>query len=231
MFETCMVESAGQFKSHKRRWTTAGAFLIEGALLALGVLTALIHTDVIATTARIVPINLPTTSVPVVTQSTPAGGGGGGTGAFVQPREIPRFIATGSGSSIHRYHPDTGPTDLSLPVGTIGGPPTGIPISAPRTDVEHKRLVISMMDPAKLVQMVKPVYPATAKQIHLSGQVYLHAIIGTDGSIQNLEVVRGHPWLAAAALEAVRQWRYKPTILGGQAVEVETTITVNFVSQ
>ena len=230
MFETCMVESAGQFKSHNRRWTTAGAFLIEGALLAIGVLTALIHTDVIATTARIVPINLPTSSVQVITHTTQAGGGGGGADAFVQPKEIPRFIASG-GSTSHRYGPEMGPHDPSLPQGVIGGPQTGIFIAAPHPPVEQKRLVISTMDPAKLVQMVKPVYPAPAKILHLSGPVYLHAIIGTDGGIQNLEVVRGHPLLAAAALEAVRQWRYRPTILGGQAVEVETTITVNFVSQ
>jgi periplasmic protein TonB len=228
MFETCMVESAGQFKSHNRRWSTAGAFLIEGVLLAVGVLTALIHTDVIATTARIVPIIPSYTPVQLITHSAPAGSGGGGTDAFVPPAMIPKFIANGSTSGTHQYGFDAGPHVPGLSPGEIGGNGTGIFIAAPHPSVEHKRLVISSMDPAKLVQMVKPIYPTPAKLIHLSGQVYLHAIIGINGSVQNLEVVRGHPLLAAAALNAVRQWRYKPTILGGQAVEVETTITVNF---
>ncbi len=68
-----------------------------------------------------------------------------------------------------------------------------------------------------------------AVQIRLSGTVRLHAIIGTDGKISRLEVISGHPLLAKAALDAVRQGRYRPTILNGVPVEVETTVIVNFV--
>jgi len=67
-----------------------------------------------------------------------------------------------------------------------------------------------------------------ARQARIQGTVVLQAVIGKDGSIQNLKVVSGHPMLAPAALEAVKQWRYKPYFLNGEPVEVDTTINVNF---
>jgi periplasmic protein TonB len=73
---------------------------------------------------------------------------------------------------------------------------------------------------------VEPLYPPLARQIRLEGRVELHAIIARDGSVQSLEAISGHPLLIPAALEAVRQWRYRPTILNGQPVEVDTHITV-----
>ena len=76
-----------------------------------------------------------------------------------------------------------------------------------------------------------PVYPAIARARHLQGVVVLHARIGKDGSIQDLEVVYSpDPALSAAAMDAVRQWRYKPYLLGGEPVDVETSINVNFTS-
>ena len=82
---------------------------------------------------------------------------------------------------------------------------------------------------AALTYKVQPQYPAIARTIHLSGTVYLRAIISTDGTVRQLEVISGNPLLANPALQAVRQWRYQPTRLNGEPVEVETFITVNFV--
>ena len=82
---------------------------------------------------------------------------------------------------------------------------------------------------AALIHKVLPQYPAIARTIHLTGTVYLRAIIATDGTVRQLEVISGNPILANPALQAVRQWRYEPTRLNGEAVEVETLITVNFV--
>jgi len=81
---------------------------------------------------------------------------------------------------------------------------------------------------AKLIYGPKPVYPPLAKQARIQGVVRLTAVIGTDGTIQNLQVVSGHPLLIPAALEAVKQWRYQPTLLNGEPVEVITQIDVNF---
>ena len=84
------------------------------------------------------------------------------------------------------------------------------------------------MQAASLVRKVEPIYPPIAKTAHISGTVVLHAIIGKDGTIQQLEVMSGHPLLQQSALDAVRQWRYQPTLLNGDPVEVDTTIDVIF---
>lgn len=73
-----------------------------------------------------------------------------------------------------------------------------------------------------------PIYPQLAKQAHIEGTVVLHAIIAKDGTISNLQFISGHPLLMKAAIDAVRQWQYKPTLLNGESVEVDTTITVVF---
>jgi protein TonB len=75
---------------------------------------------------------------------------------------------------------------------------------------------------------VNPVYPQEAKAAGVSGVVVLHAIIGKDGTVASLNAVSGPSVLAAAAIDAVRQWTYKPYLLNGNPVEVDTTITVNF---
>ena len=76
---------------------------------------------------------------------------------------------------------------------------------------------------------VQPVYPVLARQSGIQGVVVLHAIIDRDGRVSELRVISGHPLLVKAAIDAVNQWRYQPTLLNGQPVEVETTITVSFV--
>jgi protein TonB len=84
------------------------------------------------------------------------------------------------------------------------------------------------MTEAQLVNRVEPVYPHIAAVSNIQGQVKLHAIIARDGSIQSLNAISGHPLLVRAAMDAVQQWRYRPYILNGETVEVETFITVNF---
>jgi len=81
---------------------------------------------------------------------------------------------------------------------------------------------------AKLVYQPMPEYPQLAKMTHTEGAVELEAVIGKDGTIEELKVLRGHPLLVQAALDAVRQWRYQPTLLNGQPIEVVTEITVSF---
>lgn len=81
---------------------------------------------------------------------------------------------------------------------------------------------------ASLTHMVQPIYPPIAKAAHVSGTVILHAIVGTDGKIQDLELVSGPPLLVKAAMDAVKQWVYQPTLLNGKPVEVDTTVSVVF---
>lgn len=81
---------------------------------------------------------------------------------------------------------------------------------------------------ANLIRKVMPVYPPLAKSARVQGTVEFTAVISKEGIIENLQVVRGHPLLIQAAKEAVLQWRYRPTLLNGQPVEVLTDIFVNF---
>jgi protein TonB len=79
-----------------------------------------------------------------------------------------------------------------------------------------------------LIKKVPPDYPDIAKQARVQGQVVMKAVIDKNGDIEDLTLVSGHPMLAPAALAAAKQWKYKPYLLNGQPVKVETQITVNF---
>jgi len=106
-------------------------------------------------------------------------------------------------------------------IGGMGGaPPPPKPKQTGRSRRRHVQAARSSPCPA--------VYPPLARQTRISGTVRLHAIIGKDGTIQQLEVLNGHPLLQQSALDAVRQWRYQPTLLNGEPVEVDTTIDVIF---
>ncbi|MBS1841054.1 MAG: TonB family protein [Acidobacteria bacterium] len=109
--------------------------------------------------------------------------------------------------------------------GVIGGAGGGPPPPKPtQSRIKQGGAVTA----ASLINRVQPVYPPLARQTRVSGTVRLHAIISKEGTVQQLEVLSGHPLLVQAALDAVRQWRYRPTLLNGEPVEVDTTIDVIF---
>jgi periplasmic protein TonB len=85
---------------------------------------------------------------------------------------------------------------------------------------------VTSVDPAMLIHRVEPIFPTLAQQTGREGRVELHALIGADGAVRSLQVLEGDPMFHRSALDAVRQWRYKPTLLNGRAVEVDTHITV-----
>jgi protein TonB len=113
--------------------------------------------------------------------------------------------------------------------GVLGGVIGGGKAAPPPPKVIPKRVMVGgNVQAARLVNKVQPLYPPLARQTRISGTVKLHAIIGKDGSVQQLAMVSGHPLLVQAALDAVRQWRYQPTLLNGEPVEVDTEIDVIF---
>lgn len=133
------------------------------------------------------------------------------------------------GSSVGSYIPGT--TGPGIPDGILGSPGAAVrpimpspPASAPKAQPIH----VSQMSEGSLAYKVVPTYPSLAKSARIQGQVLLQAVISKQGGIENLRVVSGPPMLVSAAVEAVRQWRYRPYILNGEPVEVETQITVNF---
>jgi TonB family protein len=99
----------------------------------------------------------------------------------------------------------------------------------PDDTVVPKIVRVTHIDPALLTERVEPVYPVLAKQTRRSGHVELHAIISEDGRIESLEMVSGDVLFEQSAKDAVRRWRYRPTILNGRPVKVDTYITVNYV--
>jgi periplasmic protein TonB len=113
--------------------------------------------------------------------------------------------------------------------GTVGGFLSGILNSGAILPPKPKTVRVSQgVSEGLLVHKVTPQYPFIAKQAHVQGSVTLTAIIGTNGKVDNVQLEHGSPLLASAAVNAVKQWRYKPYVLDGSPVEVETTVTVNF---
>lgn len=138
--------------------------------------------------------------------------------------------------------PNGEPQPPGIGEGIPGSPDGQIPLSDWRQrpippnntepQVKRPRIVrVTTLDPAMLIHRVEPIYPALARQIHKEGRVELRAIIGTDGTIQSLQTVTGDALFVQSALEAVQQWHYKPTILNGQPVEIDTYITVVYTMQ
>jgi len=102
-------------------------------------------------------------------------------------------------------------------------------VAPPPANIQTKPMRVSVgVTEGMLVHRVTPVYPTLARNAHIQGAVQLHAIIGRDGTIQNLQAISGPPLLIPAALDAVQRWRYRPYLLNNEPVEVETQITVNF---
>lgn len=153
-----------------------------------------------------------------------------------QPPLIPTGIRRGTGSNAQE-NPIPGAIDQ--PPGSPEGV-TGIDIIGARNtqpppppekrkpDTNRPIHVSGRVEEARLIHRVDPVYPWIARQAHREGTVVLHAIIGRDGRIAELEAVSGDFIFVRAALDAVQQWLYSPTMLDGQPVEVETSITVIF---
>ena len=131
----------------------------------------------------------------------------------------PQVTGFGSGISVNVGDPRGIP---NFP----GGVQPVVPVVAPPAAVAAIR--ISHMSEGDLVHKVLPTYPPLARAARIQGQVLLQAMISKQGTIENLRVLAGHPMLVPAAIEAVRQWRYRPNILNNEPVEVETQITVNF---
>ena len=157
---------------------------------------------------------------------------------FVAPAVIPsRIELVDDAPSVGT--PNDGPVPYGSPDGVYGlagtevmPPPKPAPPSpvAPRatTTAPPRVRVGGVVQAAKLLRQAKPVYPPLARSARISGIVRLEAVIGRNGTIESLHVMSGHPLLVPAALEAVRQWIYQPTLLNGDPVEVLTQIEVNF---
>src|SRR5579872_4905817 len=224
MFADSMLETSWAQRS-RRSWTTLTSFALEAMAIGLLLLLPLWKT-VGLPAARTVstPITLGRPDLPAT--ATPRSGHASPMPTstvrpiFVAPGRIPRTISTTSGPAA----PDA--PDAGLPTSLITGTHPVVPVAvAPTVRVIRTSQILE----GNLIRRVQPVYPPLAKNVRIQGPVVLAAIISKAGTIDNLQVLSGHPMLVAAAIDAVKQWRYRPYILNNEPIEVQTQITVNFI--
>jgi periplasmic protein TonB len=240
MFEDSLIESGGRLRT-KRGVTTSLSFILQAVFVGILVLIPLLFTEALPKgqlmTFLVAPPPPPPPPPPaaapvhivrqVQTDIT--------NGQLRTPTKIPQ--------KVQMIKEDEAPPEM-MSSGVVGGVPGGVPggqmggviggiisstpVAVPKVATPTRVRVSQGVTQGLLIRKVQPNYPPLARQARIQGQVLLAAEISKDGSIENLHLISGHPMLAPAAIEAVKQWKYKPYILNGEPVEVETQITVNF---
>src|SRR5229473_4217415 len=239
MFEEMVVSSPKSKKTNKP-WTVILSMVLQATFLAILILIPLIYTEALprASLATLLiapppppPPPPPPAAAPVVHVKPQVHLMD--AGKLVAPKVIPKDIKIIKEDA----EPDPMGMQGGVPGGVAGGSMGGViggviggmgGAPPPPRPAQQRIRQGGSVQAALLVNKVTPVYPPLARQTRISGTVRLHAIISKSGSIQSLEVISGHPLLVRAAMDAVQQWRYKPTLLNGEPVEVDTTIDVIF---
>ncbi len=241
MFEDSLIESGNRFRAKRRLSTTILSFFGQFLLIGILILIPLIYTDALPKTQLMTfliappppppppppPAATPIKVVKMVSEMV--------NGQLRTPTKIPE--------KVQMIKEDENPPDLGgggvpggvpggIPGGSAGGVIGGIlsstPVAVPKVATPQRVRVSSGVISGNLIRKIQPAYPPLAKQARIQGHVLLKAEISKDGTIQNLQLISGHPMLAPAAIEAVKQWRYKPYLLNGEPVAVETEVDVIF---
>jgi protein TonB len=241
MFEDSLIESGGKLKT-KRGWTSLVSFAIQVMIVGVMVLIPLIFTEALPKTQLMTFLVAPPPPPPppppaaapvhVVKQiQTDIV-----NGELRTPTKIPK--------KVQMIKEDEAPPPVMSTAGVVGGVPGGVPggsmggviggiinstpVAVPKIATPQRVRVSSGVQSGLLVRKVAPNYPPLARQARIQGTVLLQAQISKEGTIEDLRLISGHPMLAPAAIDAVKQWKYRPYLLNGEPVEVETQIQVNF---
>ncbi len=241
MFEDSLLESGGRLRTKRGRTTTI-AFMLEIGLVIVLVLVPLIFTEALPKqqlmTFLVAPPPPPPPPPPaaapvkVVKQiQTDIV-----NGQLRTPTKIPE--------KVQMIKEEDAPPPVMATGGVVGGVPGGVPggqmggviggiisstpVAVPKVATPQRVRVSQGVSQGLLVKKVQPNYPPLARQARIQGTVVLRAVISKDGAIEGLTLVSGHPMLAPAAIEAVKQWKYRPYLLNGEPVEVDTEVLVNF---
>jgi protein TonB len=240
MFEDSLIESGNKLKD-RRAWTSSLAFLFQMVLIGVMVLIPLLFTEALPKTQLMTFLVAPPPPPPpppppaaappvkVVKIQTNLD-----NGQLRTPTKIPQKIEMLKEDEAPPL--STGGVMGGVPGGVPGGQMGGViggiisstPVAVPKVATPQRVRVSQGVTQGLIIRKVNPTYPPLARSARIQGTVVLQAEISKAGDIENLHVVSGHPMLAPAAIEAVKQWKYKPYILNGEPVEVETQITVNF---
>lgn len=238
MFADSLLETSWAYRG-RRSWTTLTSFGLQAVIIGLLLLIPILTTVGLPTSRTVsTPVGFfrrdpgpvphtPAGRTPTV-QIVPV------TGRIMAPGRIPRTITKDDG-------PIAQPT-VSGPAGIYVGPSVGdgpeLPLpsfgtrvipSIPAPPVVKREFRPSSLLEGSLIRRVQPMYPPLARSARVQGSVVLAAVISKAGTIENLTLISGHPMLVPAALQAVSQWRYRPYVLNGEAIQVDTQITVNFI--
>jgi periplasmic protein TonB len=234
MFEDSTFESTGRIRTRSRRWMIA-TFAFNGSVLLALILIPLIYPEALPN--KLMSILLTAPPPPAASQPPKQEP----TRAFRGERQLTDLgltIPTRIPTTINRLQGQEaapiGPTMLTMDQGgpaIPGGDPfrrSSQPLVQPAPRPSSPAHISSGVAAGMLIQKVQPQYPALGKAIRIEGTVILQAVISKSGAIENLRVVSGPPMLQQSAIDAVKQWRYRPYLLDGEPVEVETTINVIF---
>ena len=242
MFEDSLIESGGRLRTNRGKTTTI-SFVLQVLLVGVLVLIPLIFTEALPKQQLMTflvapppppPPPPPPAAAPVKVikqvQSDLV------NGQLRTPTKIPEKVQM-------IKEEEAPPPDMSAG-GVVGGVPGGVPggqmggviggiisstpVAVPKVATPQRVRVSLGVSQGLLIKKVQPTYPPLARQARIQGKVLLQAEISKDGTIENLRLISGHPMLAPAAIEAVKQWRYKPYMLNGEPVAVETQVEVNF---
>ena len=241
MFEDSLIESGNKLKT-KRLSTTILSFVLQVLLLGMLILIPLIYTDALPKQQLMTFLVAPPPPPPPPPPPAAA--------APVRVVKIASELVNGQlrtptkiPEKVQMIREEDAPPPM-MGSGVMGGVPGGVPggsmggviggiigsatAAVPKVATPQRVRVSLGVSQGLLIRKVTPNYPPLARQARIQGQVLLQAEISKEGTIQNLQLISGHPMLAPAAIEAVKQWRYKPYLLNGEPVAVETQVVVNF---
>jgi len=218
----------------RRGWATLTSFAVQATAVAVALFIPLLHPGLLPRldlTPHLVPIFMPHPAAPIVRSASATHSDSPQVPhVFTAPATVPTEINLSTDPPIGEPEAPcvqcvTG-AGQSIAPGGIGIIPLAAAPALPK--LAPKPRVSAMMD-GYLMRRVQPDYPFLAKQARVQGPVEMAAVISKQGAIENLQVLSGNPMLIPAALNAVKQWRYRPYILNGDPIEVDTRITVTFV--
>jgi periplasmic protein TonB len=235
MFEDSLVESQDRIRT-KSKWLAVGSFFAQGTLLLLLILYPLLHPEALPKQSMerlLIAPPPPRTAAPVQVQHATAPASHSALPSLQDQLQKPTTIHNQVAAA------DPGPP---LPPGIIGlggpgngsGIPDGIPLGSPPPIVthpptpKHPVTISSGVAAGQLLSPIRPIYPPIAKAARIQGTVVIEATISRAGTIENLQVTEGPPMLRQAAIDAVAAARYRPFLLNGEPVEVQTSVRVIF---
>jgi protein TonB len=229
-----LLESSSRRKKTNTGWSVILSAVIQISALLVLIVIPLIYTQALPkamlATLLVAPPPPPPPPPPPVKEVIKPVARLIQSGKLMQPRAIPKDVAV-----FKEAEPPPDVINNTNQSGVFGGIPgqglmaeSGLVVPPPKAAAPVRIKQGGAVTAASIITQTHPVYPSLARQARIQGTVVLHAIIDKEGKVAQLEVVSGHPLLVQSALEAVKQWRYKPTQLNGDPVEIDTTIQVTF---